>query len=43
MSSAAEMPLPETSAMTNPSRREGGDSMIGKASKKSPPISRAGW
>jgi hypothetical protein len=40
MRSAAEMPLPETSAMTTPSRR--GWSMIGKTSKKSPPMDRAG-
>jgi hypothetical protein len=40
ISRAAEMPLPETSAMTTPNRR--GWSMIGKTSKKSPPMERAG-
>jgi hypothetical protein len=42
MSSAAEMPLPETSAMTTPSLRGRFASRIGKTSKKSPPIERAG-
>jgi hypothetical protein len=40
ISNAAEMPFPDTSAMTTPSFR--GWSMIGKTSKKSPPIDRAG-
>jgi hypothetical protein len=41
MRMAAEMPLPETSAMTIPRRRPS-EPAIGKTSKKSPPISRAG-
>jgi hypothetical protein len=41
---AAEIPLPVTSAMTIPRRRVSAPSgpRIGKTSKKSPPISRAG-
>jgi hypothetical protein len=42
MSSAAAMPLPETSAMTTPRCLGRAGSGSGKTSKKSPPISFAG-
>jgi hypothetical protein len=42
MRSAAEMPFPDTSAMTTPRWRGRAGSRIGKTSKKSPPIDLAG-
>ena len=42
ISSAAAMPLPDTSAMTTPRWRGRAGSSSGKTSKKSPPIWRAG-